>query len=311
VAEEHALGMSRAARRVLDEGGVGARALRRGPGRSGGRQLAGGGHGAERGNPGLQHAGHRGRAGHGDEELDLGVAEDRGLPRRVFLDPVETHRRVDGDGDRARDQDPLERAQEVRARGQHQRDGVALADTALAEAPGHGRRVAQQPAVGERRLRAVLLAHEDMGPVGGGLRALPEGAVHGGGRGGERRRRGQGRRGRSGRARGLAGRRADRAGQLRGSVRLQRRLVEPAAESGLDAQQQLHALQAAQAGVPLQRGPRRERTRRAPAAQLEGQGTHHLEDPVLDRIFGGDGGGRGVGHGIPLYRRGGGRAMTP
>ena len=126
VGEEHALRVARAARSVLDERGIGARALRRGPGRAGPRQLRRGRHRAKRRHLGLQRARQRRGARHGDEEPDTRVAQDRGLARGVLLETVEAHRRVDGDGHGARDQDPLERAEEIRARGKHQRDGVAL-----------------------------------------------------------------------------------------------------------------------------------------------------------------------------------------
>ncbi len=59
------------------------------------------------------------------------VGEDRGLPGRVLLEAVEAERGIDGHGHRPRDEDPLERAQEVEPGGEHERDGVAARDAAL------------------------------------------------------------------------------------------------------------------------------------------------------------------------------------
>ncbi len=155
VGEEDPLGLAGAARRVLDEGRVGAVALRAGDGQARGGQLLGGHDVDERRHRGPQEARHGPGAGDRDEEAHAGVPEDRGLADRILLETVEADGRVDRHGDGAREQDPEEGAQEVEAGRQHEGDGVAARDAALAEAARDRRRLVAQPPVGDRLLAPV------------------------------------------------------------------------------------------------------------------------------------------------------------
>ena len=59
-----------------------------------------------------------------DEKLRFGIAQDVRLPRGIFGDAVGAKRRIDRDGNAAREQNARERGEKLGARGQHDRDGL-------------------------------------------------------------------------------------------------------------------------------------------------------------------------------------------
>jgi hypothetical protein len=144
---------------------------------------------------------------------------------------------------------------------------------------------------------AVVAAQVDVRARGLGLGAAPERLVDGG--------RGLGRGGGVDalaplRVRGRIGGAAlrDQAGERGRRLRLQDAVVEGAAERVLEPQEQLDALQAAQADLALERGRRRHRARGPRSPQLFRERAHDLEHAALDlRDRGSRGRRSGLAHG--------------
>ena len=306
VGEEHALGGARAARGVLDEGGIAASPFRRRARPAARDELVDRHHLAQRGHGRAQDGGHAPRPRHRDQGAHPGVGEDGGLPARVLLQPVEARGRVDRHRHRPREEDPLEGGQELASGRQHQGHGVAADEPALAQPARDRGGLGEELAVRDRLLHAALAAQVHVGADGQGLRATPEGFVDGGGGGGsagglQRRRAAGGK----GLARGAS--LQDQPGHIAGRVRLQEAVVERAAEGRLQAQQELDALQASQADFTLEGGVGGDRARRAGPAQLLRQAAHHLEHALLHLGGRGGGGGNGGGrlaHGMATVIRG-------
>ena len=200
----------------------------------------------------------------------------------------------------------MEGAQEIHAGGQHQGDGIAPLHPALTEPPRHRGRLAPQPAVGDRGLGTVVLAHEDGGAVGVGLGVAEKGLV-------ERLRLDRRHPGRVqglaalGQAQGLLGATAfeQRPGEVGRGVDLQVAVVEGTAEGPLQPDEQLDPLQTAEAHLTVKRGIRSGRSTGAVAPGLAGEPAHDLEDVLQHVLVGGrdDGLGHSATLTMPLQAR--------
>ena len=85
------------------------------------------------------------------------VAQNAGLPEQVLLEAIEPHRRIERNGDRPGDQNPLKGSEEVHPRREHEGDGIARLHTPLAQATGNGGGGRPQTAVGDLLHPAVRL----------------------------------------------------------------------------------------------------------------------------------------------------------
>ena len=251
-------------------------------------QLVRGDDGRERRDRARQKAGHGARAGDRHHEDDAGVGEDRRLAHRVVFEPVEANGRVDRDRHRAREQDAGEGTQEVEAGGEHQRDGLAGPHPARNEPAGHGGGLVPQAAVGHRHLVGPLVAvEEDVHALGVEPRVAEERLVKRGdaradvGGGAERagvrwrRRKVQ---------RESARRLEERAGEAGRRVDHEAAVVERAAERALESREQLDALEAAEADLPLERGAFAHGALGADAARLAGESADDREHALLDGL---------------------------
>ena len=90
-----------------------------------------------------------------------------------------------------------------------------------------------------------------------------------------------------GEAERLAGSRLEEgAGEARGGVDPDAAVVEAAGERALQPDQQLHALEAAEAHLAVEGGLGGDRALGARAAHLAGEGPHHVEDALEERLLG-------------------------
>ena len=279
VGQQHALG-GPCSPTCMDEGGVGAcpfRSPSRTPYR---RQGLGGRPRTQRGHGRLQHARHRGGAGHGDHARAHRRPPDRRLagatPRAVSRTGG-----ISGPAPPPAIRIPWERAEEIRPVGSIKATVSPAAHAALLESTRHRR---ESPSAGRRSgdLGPVLLAHVDVGKVGLDCarchsapctvwRRRASGVAAGGAGSGPR----------EGTRPPLAARVAD-AGQLRGVSRLQG-AASSSERPNAAPTDSIPRAPGCQPPRPRSRDDCASRVRSARArAQLRGQGAHHLEDAVLD-----------------------------
>ena len=205
------------------------------------------------------------------EQARARVAQDRHLPRGVFLDPVGAERRIERSGDAARHQRADEDGKEGALGPEHEGDAVAASQAARRQAARHRARLVPQPGVGQRGFAAVVLAQVDVDAVGGPLdmpgerlddrarmyrRAVRRGCGDGrldGRRASRFRPRGAHLGGRRPRGGGRGCRRGDRRRQVGRRLRLHHGVVAQAdAETPFQADQQLDPFEAADPEVGLE-----------------------------------------------------------
>jgi hypothetical protein len=288
VREDHALGIARAARRVLDE--------RDGAGVAGGRdvgdrrrrQLLGGHDRLERRHLAPHEPSDPRRLGERDQHPCLRVPQDADLAARVFLEVTGTEGRVDRHGHRPREEHADERAEERGLGAEHDRDAVARPHATRPERRRDGARPLRERAVGDRFLVAGIAAQDDVHPVRRRGRVPREDLGQRAGLGGQafagpRQRDGR----RLGLDRGRAGARHGRH-QIAAPVRLgEHGVAQVHGEGLLEPQRELHALETAQAEIAVEEVVQRRAAPRRQGPQLGGEGGHDLEHAALD-VAGGD-----------------------
>ena len=252
VRKQNPLRLPGAARGVLDEGGIAGR-RRRGTPRLAGHRVRRH-HRVERRHLPHEQPGHPLHRAERHQDARPGVPQDGRLAPDVLLDAVHAERRIERHRHAAGHQRADERREEPLLGPQHDGDRVAAAETARGEAAGDRLRFAPQPAVGERRLRAVLLAQMDVDALGRALGVPGQRFDDRPGRGG---RSVPPRAGRPPRrapfGRGVVAGRRDGGGQVGRRLRARHgRVAEPDPERAFQADQQLDPLETADAEVGLQ-----------------------------------------------------------
>jgi hypothetical protein len=152
VGQHHPLGAARAAGGELEEGEVPLRhpGRLRAPVPAGERrQLPDRDHPVEAGELGAQEAGEREDLAEGDEDAGFGRGEDPGLAAKVVLDLAAAGRRIEGDGDAARELGPHEGREIFEARGEHEPNGLARLEAERSQPGSHGARPPVEVAVGQ------------------------------------------------------------------------------------------------------------------------------------------------------------------
>ncbi len=168
--EHHPLGIAGAAGGELEEGKVALLDVDRRGGRAGRRsrlrcKLRHGDHLAQHGELGAQQAGEGENLGEGDEHLGAGGLEDARLPPQVVFDLAAPGRRIEGDGDAARDLDAEERREVFESRREHEPHGLAGPHAEMDEAGGHGSRAGEEAGVGQLLGLAIARQVEDVPAV--------------------------------------------------------------------------------------------------------------------------------------------------
>ena len=286
--EEHALGLARAPRGVLDQrGGASAERERGRTGAARGEPLHGG-HVPERRDAPAQEPPQALHAGEGDQEADLGVPQDAGLAARVLLDAVHAKGRIDRDGDAPRQERAEEGLEEGGFRSQHEPHRLAPRDAVLGQAGGHAVGPLEQAPVRDGLLRVALVAEEDVDARGVRLGVAAQHVHEGGGAGGHAGRRRE-RRKRFVDALGDGGRSAhNRPGQVARRLGLRHHGIgKPHAEGLLEAQQELDALEAADAEIAIEEVVQTGGTMGGKRAELGDQCADEAEDALLHGLRGG------------------------
>ena len=168
VAQHHPLRIASASGCVLDEAGRGAVAQdRQRDIRALGRQALDASHRIDRGHEAPQHCGGLQSFGDRHENAGPGIAEDAGLAAHELFDLRQLHRWIDRYRHGASIKNAQKGDEELRARGQHERDPVARRDIGLDQTRRYGTGGLAKLPIGQcGEHDALVLQHREVLPVG-------------------------------------------------------------------------------------------------------------------------------------------------